>query len=53
MDVKFRADTEVADAERAFQMAQASFQKEVNGAVRIISRETFSIFYFKSSFTLC
>lgn len=35
MDVTFGAQSQVANAERAFQMAQASFQKEVNAAVSI------------------
>uniref|UniRef100_F7B059 Flotillin n=1 Tax=Ciona intestinalis TaxID=7719 RepID=F7B059_CIOIN len=30
MDVKFDADTKVADSERMFQMSEASYQKEVN-----------------------
>uniref|UniRef100_H2YSA9 Flotillin n=1 Tax=Ciona savignyi TaxID=51511 RepID=H2YSA9_CIOSA len=30
MDVKFGADTKVADSERMFEMSQASYQKEVN-----------------------
>ncbi|XP_039270836.2 flotillin-2-like [Styela clava] len=32
MDVTFDAQTKVADSERLFEMAQASFQKEVNAA---------------------
>ena len=33
MDVKYEADTKVADSEREFQMNQAIYQKEVNAAV--------------------
>ena len=33
MDVKFDADTKVADSERAYKMNQAAYQKEVNTAV--------------------
>ena len=33
MDVKFDANTKVADSERAYKMSQAAYQKEVNTAV--------------------
>ena len=34
MDVRFDADTKIADSEREFKMNQAAYQKEVNTAVR-------------------
>ena len=37
MDVKFMANTKIADSEREYKMNQAAYQKEVNTAVRILA----------------
>ena len=37
MDVKFDANTKIADSEREFKMNQAAYQKEVNTAVSLFA----------------